>query len=180
MTGALELTPWEYAHIAKLDDQTKVIAVTCPFKSIVTYAGYSPHRLKELLAGRNRDHGELQQCVLHYLAMHVVIAKQSVLRGFWMPCTFRLGRAGCRDLANYPSLSSPQQLGEPSSRPIDYRKHGAFGEECIRRNRQRERYREARRSSEGTLVGVGEAVRLRKIPSARPPNRPASLRKRLV
>lgn len=76
MTSSLELTPWEYVHVAKTDTENKTITVTCPFKSIVTYVGYSPQRLKELLANRNRNDGELQQFVLHYIAMHVVISKQ--------------------------------------------------------------------------------------------------------
>jgi hypothetical protein len=32
--------------------------------------------LKELLASRNRNDGEMQQFVLHYLAMHIVISRQ--------------------------------------------------------------------------------------------------------
>lgn len=76
MTPSLELTPWEYIHTAKTDGASKAITVTCPFKSFVTYAGYSPQRLRELLENRNRNDGELQQFVLHYLAMQVVISRQ--------------------------------------------------------------------------------------------------------
>jgi hypothetical protein len=76
MTQSLELTPWEYPHIAQSDRESKTITVTSPFKSIVTYAGYTPQRLKDLLANRNRNTDELLQFVLHYLAMHVVISKQ--------------------------------------------------------------------------------------------------------
>jgi hypothetical protein len=76
MTSSLELAPWEYQHTATSDGATRTIAVTCPFKSMVTYAGYSLRQLKELLASRNRNDGELQQFVLHYLAMHIVISRQ--------------------------------------------------------------------------------------------------------
>lgn len=76
MTSSLELTPWEYLHTAKTDRESKAVTVTCPFKSVITYAGYSPQRLRELLADRNRNDSELQQCILHYLAMRVVISRQ--------------------------------------------------------------------------------------------------------
>src|SRR5438067_1359812 len=68
MTSSLELSPWEYVHHAKTERESKDVSVTCPFKSIITYAGYSPQRLRELLAKRDRNDGELQQFVLHYLA----------------------------------------------------------------------------------------------------------------
>lgn len=76
MTGSLELTPWEYTHTAQNDGQSKSVTVTCPFKWIISYAGYSPRQFKALLANPNRNDAELQQFVLHYLAMHVVILKQ--------------------------------------------------------------------------------------------------------
>jgi hypothetical protein len=76
MTWSLELTAVEYIHVAKTDRENKTITVTCPFKSVITYSGYTPRRLKELLADRNRNDAELQQFVLHYLAMHIVISKQ--------------------------------------------------------------------------------------------------------
>lgn len=76
MTSSLELLPWEYLYDVKTDREEKTITVTCPFKFAISYTGYSPPQLKELLKNRNRNDGELQQFVLHYLAMHVVISKQ--------------------------------------------------------------------------------------------------------
>jgi hypothetical protein len=81
MTSSLELTPWEYVHVAEPDGQRKRITVTSPFKWIVAYKGYSPRQLKELLGNRNRNESELQQAVLHYLAMHIVVSKQPGLAG---------------------------------------------------------------------------------------------------
>lgn len=80
MTSSLELTPVEYSHTAKTDRESKTITVTCPFKSVLTYAGYTPQRLKAVLANSNRNDGELQQFVLHYLAMHVVIQRKPGLK----------------------------------------------------------------------------------------------------
>ncbi|WP_151898922.1 hypothetical protein [Nitrosospira lacus] len=105
MTSSLELTPWEYIHTAGKDGESKTITVTSPFKSIITYTGYSPKRLKELLTNRNRNDGELQQFVLHYLAMHIVISKQP-------------GLAQILNTLHFPLASS--QLPDFGALPITY------------------------------------------------------------
>ncbi len=79
MSWSLELTPWEYVHAAKTESGTKAITVRCPFKFVVTYSGYSPQRLRELLASPSRNEDVLQQYVLHYLAMRVVVSRQAGL-----------------------------------------------------------------------------------------------------
>jgi hypothetical protein len=91
MTPSLELTPWEYGHNAEADGRSKTITVTSPFKFIISYTAYSPLRLKELLARRDRNEGELQQFVLHYLAMHVVIMRQPGLSRLFQTLHFPLG-----------------------------------------------------------------------------------------
>jgi hypothetical protein len=105
MTSSLELTLWEYQHTATTDRETKTIVVTCPFKSMVTYAGYSLRQLKELLVSRNRNDGELQQFVLHYLGMHIVISKQP-------------GLVNILNTLHYPLASS--QLPGFGALPITY------------------------------------------------------------
>ena len=90
MTSSLELVPWEYSHNAKIDGEEKTVAVTCPYKFAISYTGYSPRHLEELLKNRNRNEGELQQCVLHYLAMHTVISKQPGLVKILERLHFRL------------------------------------------------------------------------------------------
>lgn len=76
MTSSLDLTPWEYTHVAEPDGEQKRVAVTSPFKWVIAYKGYSPRQLREILVNRNRNEGELQQAVLHYLAMHIVVSRQ--------------------------------------------------------------------------------------------------------
>ncbi len=77
MSTALELTPMDYAHVAKTDRDSKTVMVNSPLKWLLTYAGFGPRRLRELLAERNRTGDELQQFVLHYLMLHIVLAKQT-------------------------------------------------------------------------------------------------------
>ncbi|MGH8502241.1 MAG: hypothetical protein ACREVE_07155 [Gammaproteobacteria bacterium] len=91
MTSSLELTPWEYVHVAKAEGESRPITVTCPFKSIITYADYTPTRLKKLLADRNRNESELQQFVLHYLAMQMIISRRPGLAQMLEHLHFPLG-----------------------------------------------------------------------------------------
>jgi hypothetical protein len=74
-----QLTPVEYTHLAKGASESREIAVTRPFKSVLAYSGYSPRRLTGLLTDISRGNGELQQFVLHYLAMSILLSKQSGL-----------------------------------------------------------------------------------------------------
>ena len=78
------------------------MAVTSPFKWVVCYAGYGPRRLRDLLAHRDRDHGALQQAVLHYLAMHVVISSQPGLKQLMERLRFPIGTAQLPGFGNLP------------------------------------------------------------------------------
>jgi hypothetical protein len=76
MSTTLELAPTEYTYEAKNDREAKTVTVTSPLKWVLHYAGYSPRRLRELLTERDRTGNELQQFVLHYLMLHVVLTRQ--------------------------------------------------------------------------------------------------------
>lgn len=77
VTGhTLEITPVDYSHAAENGDEKKAVTVRSPLKWVLTYAGYTPPRLNELIAQRSRNTEELQRAVLNYLALHVVIANQ--------------------------------------------------------------------------------------------------------
>ena len=102
MTPALDLTPWEYDHAAKTDGDTRTITVSCPLKWVLTYASYTPQRLKELLADRNRDDGVLQQFALHYLALHVVISKRPGLTRLLDILHFPLGSGNLAAFGGLP------------------------------------------------------------------------------
>ena len=76
MNTTIEITPMEYVHEAEADNQRKSITITSPLKSILTYSGYSPAKLKELLADRYRTPEKVQEFLVHYLALHVTITRQ--------------------------------------------------------------------------------------------------------
>lgn len=76
LTSTLELTPWEYEHVIRAGKEQKIVTVTSPFRFVLTYAGYPPRRLKDLLNDQGRSSGELQIYVLHYLTLQLMLQKQ--------------------------------------------------------------------------------------------------------
>lgn len=79
MNTTIELTPMEYVHEAQANNHQKALTITSPLKSILTYSGYAPAKLKELLADRYRQPEKVQEFIVHYLALHVTIARQAGL-----------------------------------------------------------------------------------------------------
>lgn len=73
----LEITPVDYSHAAANGDEMKAVTVRSPLKWVLTYTGYAPGRLAELIALRSRNTDELQRAVLHYLTLNVVISNQA-------------------------------------------------------------------------------------------------------
>lgn len=76
MSATIEITPMEYVHEAAADNLSKTITITSPLQSILTYTGYGPAKLKELLADRYRAPEKVQEFIVHYLALHVAIKRQ--------------------------------------------------------------------------------------------------------
>jgi hypothetical protein len=77
--GVLEMTAVDYTHQATADQTSKNVTITLPFKWIISYPGYSPLRLREMGADRDRPAEELQESLLHYLVLHQVMIKQTGL-----------------------------------------------------------------------------------------------------
>lgn len=75
-SASLEVTPLEYTHVAQANGESRTITVRSPLTWVLTYGGFAPARLKELVQGKGRPSDELQQFVLSYLAMHVVTTNQ--------------------------------------------------------------------------------------------------------
>jgi hypothetical protein len=81
----LEITPFEYAHTAR----GKTLSVRTPLTWVLSYSGFTPARLNELLANKTRSVDDLQQILLAYLVMHVVVSNQpgvsQMLEGLYFP-----------------------------------------------------------------------------------------------
>jgi hypothetical protein len=70
--ASLEITPVDTPHIIQTGSQTRTIMVRSPLTWTLSYTGYSPTRLPELLKAKLRPGDELAQFVLSYLLMRVV------------------------------------------------------------------------------------------------------------
>jgi hypothetical protein len=55
----LEITPLDYYHVAKSGADSRKIKVRCPLTWVLTYSGYPPNRLQELLETKVRSVEEL-------------------------------------------------------------------------------------------------------------------------
>jgi hypothetical protein len=68
----LEITPVDTPHVIQAGSDTRTIMVRSPLTWTLTYSGYAPTRLPDLLKAKLRPGDELGQLVLSYLLMHVV------------------------------------------------------------------------------------------------------------
>ncbi len=64
----LELLPVEYSYQV----EGKTVEVTSPLKWVVTYSGYAPARLKELIAAKAPQEKELFQFAVQYAAVSIL------------------------------------------------------------------------------------------------------------
>jgi len=72
-TGAdLEITPVDYPHVVSSGSETRTIMVRSPLTWTLTYTGFAPTRLPELVKAKFRAGDDMQQFVLAYLLMHIV------------------------------------------------------------------------------------------------------------
>jgi hypothetical protein len=75
LTGTgLEITAVDTPHAIQSGSDTRTIMVRSPLTWTLTYAGNAPTRLPELLKSKLRAGEELNQLVLSYLLMHVVVS----------------------------------------------------------------------------------------------------------
>jgi len=87
---ALEITPVDYIHVAQSGTESRKIRVRSPLVWTVSYAGFAPTRLPDLLDQKVRGE-ELQRFILSHLLLHAVAAQQrgvtNILDGLHFPVT---------------------------------------------------------------------------------------------
>ena len=88
--AALEITPVDYIHVAQTGSGTKNITVRSPLTWTLTYAGFAPNRLQEVLDQKLRG-DELQRFIVSYLIIHLVMKHRpgvmQILEGLHFPVT---------------------------------------------------------------------------------------------
>jgi hypothetical protein len=87
---SLEITPLDYIHVVQTDTGSRKITVRSPLTWTLTYAGFAPNRLQEVLDQKVRG-DELQRFILSYLLINVVTKYRpgvmQMLEGLHFPVT---------------------------------------------------------------------------------------------
>ena len=73
---SLEITPVEYVHTAQANAQTKTVTINSPLRWVLSYSGFSPKRLRELLAERVRVPQMIAEYLQHALMLQTVVFHQ--------------------------------------------------------------------------------------------------------
>ena len=79
--SGLEITPVDTAHAIQAGSDKRTIMVRSPLTWTLTYSGFPPTRLPELLKAKLQTGDELTQFVISYLLMHVVTTNSPGLSG---------------------------------------------------------------------------------------------------
>jgi hypothetical protein len=76
LSTGLEITAHDYPHQVKTDSSARTIMVRAPLTWTLTYTGFGPARLQELLNTKMRSNEEVLKFAISYLALHVVLTNQ--------------------------------------------------------------------------------------------------------
>lgn len=102
ISSALEITPYEYVHEAKIDSGTKPVSVTSPLTWVLSYSGFPPDRFRALLSRRDRDDEELRQFLLHYVVLETVVRRQAGVARILEALHFPLASRPAAELGGAP------------------------------------------------------------------------------
>ena len=69
----VDITPVDYPHVIGTGATARTIMVRSPLSWVLSYSGFGPARLPDLLNGRQRASLDLQQHLLSYVLMRAVI-----------------------------------------------------------------------------------------------------------
>jgi hypothetical protein len=113
---SLEITPLDYVHVAETDAGPRKITVRSPLTWTLTYNGFGPNRLQEVLDQKLRG-DELQKFILNYIIIHVVLKYRpgvmQMLEGLHFPVT----TTTTADFGELPVTRIG--IGIPTTRPSD-------------------------------------------------------------
>jgi hypothetical protein len=73
--AGVEITPVDYVHVVQSASDSRRITVRCPLTWTLSYTGFSPSRLPDLIDPKARGE-ELQRFILSHLLLHAVTTHQ--------------------------------------------------------------------------------------------------------
>lgn len=79
--AGLEITPVDTAHIIQAGSGSRTITVRSPLLWTLSYSGFAPSRLPDLLSAKLRAADDLTQFVVSHLLLHVVLEHSPGLTG---------------------------------------------------------------------------------------------------
>ena len=112
----LEITAVDTPHVIQSGSDARTIMVRSPLTWTLTYAGYAPHRLPELIKTKLRASEELNQLVLSYLLMHVVTTNSPGLLQAFEALHFPITTTTLPELGPLPI---PDRVDISTTRPAD-------------------------------------------------------------
>ena len=118
-SSSLEITPVEYAHVANNGSTTRTITVRSPLSWTLTYTGYAPSRVQELLGSNTklRATDELTKFVLSQLILHVVLKNQPGLLHMLEALHFPITTTKSHELGDLPITRIGVEIS--TTRPSD-------------------------------------------------------------
>jgi len=116
-----EISPTTYQYTAQSDGQEKRIVVTSPLKWVLSYEGFGPNHLREILtATPDTDGPSLQQSVLHSLLLSITLDKKPGIAALFGALRFPLATERHADYGPLPLIviSSPLTTSLPPDKII--------------------------------------------------------------
>jgi len=107
----LELLPVEYTHRA----EGKTVVVTSPLKWVVTYSGFAPARLRELISAKTPAERELFQFAVQYAAVSILFGPRGGVPKILEALRFPLTVAKLPEFGELPitTISAPISTVRP-------------------------------------------------------------------
>ena len=115
--SALELSSVEYNYPARTNGQSKAVAITSPFKWVLSHSDFNPPRLRQLLTDRNRTDTETSRFVLHYCLLQLVLSKQAAVGQMLEALHFAVSVGHLAEFGELPVVTVASTV--PTVRPPD-------------------------------------------------------------
>ena len=102
LNHTLFLSPVEYTLDVKTASGMKRVTITSPLRWALSYSGFTPTRLRELLADKGRNADEVARFVSHTLLLHVVLTRQTGVAEMLRALHFPVGHYKLPEFGNLP------------------------------------------------------------------------------
>jgi hypothetical protein len=121
LAASLEIQPAFYSYTANTESGSKIISISSPLKWILSFEGFGPSRLSELLTTPVDAAGpKLQECVLHSLLLNLTLQKRPGVRKLLQALRFNITTEQLPKFGELPlvMISAPLSTLRPPDRII--------------------------------------------------------------